>query len=235
MTVEPDGRRTPDPGATAPGAYPLPMLEYAMAPAEPLVDEACSPRTESQQVLSFWLAFLTGPGQEGLGAGFVPLTPDLAAEAELAIARVGTSRSTAACSPTNPGGPTSPGAPGPVAGVGSTAGTGTGGSGARGSGSGTDAGAGAAAGALSPSTPDELAGAAELADAAEPTLPPFLGIAAVSEIISPVALLLVVVLTSGAAFLTSGRPAPPALASGARRVKAGAGAAVRRLPLLRRR
>ena len=54
--------------------------------------------------------------------------------------------------------------------------------------------------------PTELAGAAELADAAEPTLPPFLGIAAVSEIISPIALLLVVVLTSGAAFLTSGRP-----------------------------
>ena len=33
-----------------------------------------------------------------------------------------------------------------------------------------------------------------------------------SEVISPVALLLVVVLTSGAAFLTSGRPMPPALA-----------------------
>jgi hypothetical protein len=235
MTIEPDGRRSPDPGASTPGAYPLPMLEYAMAPAEPLVDDACNPRAESQQLLSSWLTFLTGPAQDGLGAGFVPLTPDLAAEAEQAIARVGTSPSTAACSPTNPGGPTSPGAAGPVAGVGSTAGTGTGGAGARGSGSGTDAGAGAAAGALSPSTPDELAGASELADAAEPTLPPFLGIAAVSEIISPVALLLVVVLTSGAAFLTSGRPAPPALASGARRVKAGAGAAVRRLPLPRRR
>ena len=130
MTVEPDGRRTPDPGASTPGAYPLPMLEYAMAPAEPLVDEACSLRTESQQALSSWLAFLTGPGQEGLGAGFVPLTPELAAEAEQAIARVGTSPSTAACSPTNPGGPTSPGAAGPAAGVGSTAGTGTGGSGA---------------------------------------------------------------------------------------------------------
>jgi hypothetical protein len=235
MTVEPDGRRTPDPGASTPGAYPLPMLEYAMAPAEPLVDEACNPRAESQQLLSSWLTFLTGPAQEGLGAGFVPLTPDLAAEADQAIARVGTSPSTAACSPTNPGGPTTPGAAVPVAGVGSTAGTGTGGSGARGSGSGTDAGAGATAAALSPSTPDELAGAAELADAAEPTLPPFLGIAAVSEIVSPVALLLVVILTSGAAFLTSGRPAPPALASGARRVKAGAGNAMRRLPLPRRR
>ena len=65
MTVEPDGRRTPDPGATAPGAYPLTMIEYAMAPAEPLVDEACAPRPESQQVLSSWLAFLTGPGQAG--------------------------------------------------------------------------------------------------------------------------------------------------------------------------
>ena len=90
-------------------------------------------------------------------------------------------------------------------------------------------------GALSPSTPDELAGAAELADAAEPTLPPFLGIAAVSEIISPLALLLVVVLTSGVAFLTSGRPAPPAVGRAGQRVSSAADTVVRRLPGLRRR
>ncbi len=36
MTVGPDGRRVPDVRATAAGAYPLTMVEYAMAPAEPL-------------------------------------------------------------------------------------------------------------------------------------------------------------------------------------------------------
>jgi len=234
MTVEADGRRTPDPGATALGAYPLTMIEYAMAPAEPLVDAACAPRAESQQVLSSWLSFLTGPGQAALGNGLVPLTADLVAEAEASITRVGALPSTAACTPTNPTRPTTAGPAGPAAGGTSTGASGTGGSGAGVTGSGSGAGAGVDAGALSPSTPAELAGAAELADAAEPTLPPFLGIAAVSELISPVALLLVVVLTSGAAFVTSGRPAPPAVASGARRLRAGAGRAVRRIPLPRR-
>jgi len=233
MTVGADGRRMPDPQATAPGAYPLAMVEYAMAPAEALVDGVCAPRPAEQAVLSSWLSFLTGPGQAALGDGFVPLTADLAAEAEQAIARVGASPTTAVCTPIGPTGPTAPGPAGPPRGASPTGAAGTGGSGSGG-GTGTSTGTGANAGALSESTPAELAGAAELADAAEPRLPPFLGIAAVSELISPVALLLVVVLTSGAAFLTSGRPAPPAVASGARRVRAGAGHAVRRLPLPRR-
>jgi hypothetical protein len=235
MTVDADGRRAPDPGASAPGAYPLTMIEYAMAPSEPLVDEACAPRAESQQLLSSWLTFLTGPAQAGLGVGFVPLTSELTAEAEQAIARVGTSPSTAVCAPVNPGGPGGPGTTGPLAaGVGSSGGTGTGGSGTGTRGSGSGAGADAAAGALSPSTPDELAGASELADAAEPTLPPFLGIAAVSELISPVALLLVVVLTSGAAFLTSGRPVPPAIARAGTKVASAADGLARKLPGVRR-
>ena len=210
-----DGRRVPDPDAAASGAYPLTMIEYAMAPAEPLVDAACAPRAESQQLLSSWLTYLTGPGQATLAPDFVPLTPELAAEAAAERSHRWARRRPPRCArQSTPGDPRVPGAqrrrPVPARPAGPAAGV-------------PDRALGAAwhwqrarvvdaaAGALSPSTPDELAGAAELADAAEPTLPPFLGIAAVSEIISPLALLLVVVLTSGAAFLTSGRPAPPAL------------------------
>ena len=235
MTVEPDGRRIPDPGAGASGAYPLTMIEYAMTPTEPLVDHACVPRAQSQQLLSSWLTFLTGPAQAELGGGFVPLTSDLTAEAEASIARVGTSPSTAVCTPASPTGPTPGGPAGPGGGATPIAASGAGGSGSSGGGTGGSAGAGPDAAALSPSTPDELAGAAELAGEAEPTLPPFLGIAAVSEIISPVALLLVVVLTSGAAFLTSGRPAPPAVARAGRKVSSAADTVVRRLPGVRRR
>jgi hypothetical protein len=231
-----DGRRVPDPDAAVSGAYPLTMIEYAMAPAEPLLDAACAPRAESQQLLSSWLTYLTGPGQATLAPDFVPLTPELAAEAGPAIAQVGASQSTAVCAPINPGGPTGPGGATPLSAAGGngSGGSGSGSGGRDSSGSGSGSGVDAAAGALSPSTPDELAGAAELADAAEPTLPPFLGIAAVSEVISPVALLLVVVLTSGAAFLTSGRPAPPALSRAGRKVASAADTVVRRLPGLRR-
>jgi hypothetical protein len=233
MTEDADGRLVPDPNAVAPGAYPLTMVEYAMAPAEPLVDTACARRSESQALMTSWLSFVTGPGQAALAPDFVPLTPELAAEAAQQIALVGASASTASCAPIGPLPPTIPGgtvppASSPVGGTGSSS------FGSR-SGLGGSGSADAAAAAFSQSTPEELDGAQELAEAAEPKLPPFLGVAAVSELISPVALLLVVVLTSGAAFLTSGRPMPPALASGARRVGSGASRVVRRIPFPRRR
>ena len=237
MTVEADSRRVPNPQATAAGAYPLAMVEYAMAPAEPLIDATCAPRTDSQQVLSSWLSFLTGPGQAALGDGLVPLTPQLADQAQASIAQVGGAPSTARCTPVIPEAPAVPVPSGPGVGGFPTGGSGSGfdtGSGSFGDSSGGGA-AGAGTAALSASTPAELDGAEELADAAEPTLPPFLGIAAVSQVISPIALLLVVVLTSGAAFLTSGRPAPPALARAGRAVTSSADRVVRRLPGLRRR
>ena len=219
--LDDDGRarRPPRPRPAAPprpGAYPLTMVEYAMAPAEPLVDATCAPRAESQQVLSSWLTFLTGPGQAALGPGLRAADARAGGRGrgvDRPGGRVAVDRGVHPRQPRGPGGPR---------------GRGSGGGrrpdrwhrqrvrlGQRSSVAPAAAAApGAGAAALSASTPDELAGAEELADAAEPTLPPFLGIAAVSEIISPMALLLVVVLTSGAAFLTSGRPAPPALAPG---------------------
>jgi hypothetical protein len=169
---------------------------------------------------------VTGPGQQELPAGIVPLTTELRTEAQQAIARVGALPSTAAaCAPTAPTQPTpwSPSSPGAVAA--SPLGDGFGPSGGLGPSGGfpsdlSDVSSGssdAAAGATAPSTPDELAGANELAEAAKPTLPPFLGIRAVSEVISPTALLLLVALTALAAFTTSGRPLPVAVARAPRR------------------
>ena len=101
-TMKPDenGLLVSDPAATAPSApaaaaavadpYPLTFVEYALAPAEPLVDEAtCSVRSSSQALLERWLAYVTGDGQQALPAGFVPLTPALATEAKESIAKVG--------------------------------------------------------------------------------------------------------------------------------------------------
>jgi hypothetical protein len=105
-----DGRRVPNPDAAASGAYPLTMIEYAMAPAEPLVDAACAPRAESQQLLSSWLTYLTGPGQATLAPDFVPLTPELAAEAEQAIAQVARRRPPRRARQSTPGDPRAPGA-----------------------------------------------------------------------------------------------------------------------------
>lgn len=234
MTVDADGRRTPDVSTAAAGAYPLTMVEYAMAPAEALVDDACAPRTGSKALLTSWLQYVTGPGQQEMPDGLVPLTGDLQSEAQASIARVGASPSTATCAPPPTGPPaTPPAAPAAVptgGGLGGAGGTGLPSSRRPTSSSGTDA----ADAAITPSSPDELEGAAELADAARPTLPPFLGIRAVSEVISPVALLLIVALTASAAFATSGRPLPAPVARAPGRAVSAIGRAARWRPRLRR-
>jgi hypothetical protein len=219
MLVDADGRRQPDPAGAAAGAYPLTMVEYAMTPAEPLVDAACAARPGAQALLASWLQYLIGPGQQALPAGFTPLTPDLQAEAGATIPRVGASPSTA-CGPTTPPGPAAgPAAPSvaAVAGTGASgsgAGAGRFGSGAAGPGAGLDAG-------VREATPDELAAASEAADATEPRLPPFLGIRAVSQVLSPVALLLIVGLTSLTALVTSGRTLPAGVRLPVRRRRRG--------------
>jgi hypothetical protein len=219
MLVDADGRRQPDPAGAAAGAYPLTMVEYAMTPAEPLVDAACVARPGSQALLASWLQYLIGPGQQALPAGFTPLTPDLQAEAAATIPRVGASPSTA-CGPTTPPGPAAgPAAPSvaAVAGTGASgsgAGAGRFGSGAAGPGAGLDAG-------VREATPDELAAASEAADATEPRLPPFLGIRAVTQVLSPVALLLIVGLTSLTALVTSGRALPAGVRLPVRRCRRG--------------
>jgi hypothetical protein len=87
----------PNPNTTGSTAYPLTFVEYAMAPAQPLLNTDCSPNTQSQQDLADWLDYITGTGQTELPAGMAPLTPALAAQAKTAIAEVGQSPVTGSC------------------------------------------------------------------------------------------------------------------------------------------
>ncbi len=75
---------------TAPGAYPLTFVEYAVVSTNALVDDACAPRTAQQKMLRDFLSYTTTTGQAALPAGLAGLTPDLAARASAAIAKIGT-------------------------------------------------------------------------------------------------------------------------------------------------
>jgi len=114
MKPDDQGILISDPSATADPAkvqpYPLTMVEYALAPAEALVDEKCGPRTDSQALLKGWLAHLVGDGQASLPPGFVPLPPDLRTAAGAAIDKVGATPTTKTCPDTEgPATPTDPG------------------------------------------------------------------------------------------------------------------------------
>jgi sortase A len=94
-TAPPSSTASSAPGATV---YPLTFVEYALVPAEPLMDAStCTARTGAQSLLNSWLQYVTGAGQSKLPAGLEPLTPDLAAQASAAIAKVGTSPVTGPC------------------------------------------------------------------------------------------------------------------------------------------
>ena len=182
-----------DASAAAGPAYPLTYVEYALAPAEPLVDQStCAVRGTSQALMQQWLTYVTGTGQEHLPAGLVALTPELETEAEAAIAKVGTSPATGPCANTvNPPGNVS----GPGAGAGNSA-LPVGSPGAtRGPTGLAGAPTGAAATANSPAATDEKTIAA---------VPAFAGAAAPDTMGGVVALLGIVLVTSLAAWLTAG-------------------------------
>jgi len=111
--MEPDasGVLQLDPTVTAPAGqpqpYPLTYVEYAMVPAEPLVDATCTARPDSQAALAAWLDYLVSPeGQSELSPGMVALTPELQTQAAAAIAQVGAAPLT--CTPPPPPPGTSP-------------------------------------------------------------------------------------------------------------------------------
>ena len=92
--------------------YPLTYVEYAIAPAQPLLNSDCTANTAAQTAMSQWLTFLVNRGQGDLPAGMAPLPDTLFAQASAAIAKVGAAAP--ACTPTAPAGsnssPTSAGA-----------------------------------------------------------------------------------------------------------------------------
>ena len=109
MTPDVNGMLQPAAHPSDPAAYPLTYVVYAMVPAQPLVDLACTPRPTSQALLTSWLDYLTGPGQKALADGLVPLTPELASQAKAAIAKIGTTPNTCKPPPKAPRADTCPG------------------------------------------------------------------------------------------------------------------------------
>ena len=115
MTAQPDGTLLPNPdGGAVNGVepYPLTYVEYAIAPAQPLLNSDCTANTAAQTTMKQWLTFLVNQGQNDLPAGMAPLPSTLVAQATAAIAKVGAAAP--ACTPTAAAGsnssPTSAGA-----------------------------------------------------------------------------------------------------------------------------
>lgn len=91
-----DAEAVAAPGEVQP--YPLTFVEYALAPAEPLVQETnCTARSSSQALMNIWLEHMTGAGQGQLPRGLVTLPPELAAQTAPAIAKVGKSETSGTC------------------------------------------------------------------------------------------------------------------------------------------
>jgi hypothetical protein len=100
MTAQPDGTLLPDPqGGAVNGVepYPLTYVEYAIAPAQPLMNADCTPNSPAQTALDQWLSFLVGAGQNDMPAGMVQLPGSLVTQAQADIAKVGSAAS--ACAP----------------------------------------------------------------------------------------------------------------------------------------
>jgi hypothetical protein len=100
MVAQPDGTLLPNPQGGAVGGvepYPLTYVEYAIAPAQPLLNKDCTADTAAQTDLHEWLTYLVGQGQQDLPAGMAPLPSSLSAQAQAAIAKVGSA--VPACSP----------------------------------------------------------------------------------------------------------------------------------------
>lgn len=217
------GELLPDPAVSDPNVYPLTFVEYAMVPAEPLVNTDCTLRTGSQELLRSWLTYLVGDGQKNLAPGFAPLTPDLVTKAQAEIAKVGASKLTGTCkgaddvttttttpagdgaaaAPDGSGGDFSAGdlgdvsLPDDVAAADGGSAAGTGDSGSTGDESSAD---GSVGGPASQKREEKT----ELASSSQ-GLPDYAGRRGVSSLLALVAIAFVVLLTSAGARLTSRR------------------------------
>lgn len=124
MTVQPDGTLLSDPeGGAVNGVepYPLTYVEYAIAPAQPLLNPDCTPNTAGQAALAQWLNFLVGPGQNDMPPGMVQLPSSLVTQAQAAIAKVG--GAAPACTPASSTSGSSAASPGVAGSSGSPSGS----------------------------------------------------------------------------------------------------------------
>jgi len=198
MTAQADGTLLPSAAAAGPAGqpqpYPMTMVEYAMVPAEPLVDASGCARLASQALLTDWLTYVLGDGQKNLPPGMLPLPPALAATATQQLAKVGATASTATCTTPPPGTSTPSAVAAPTDLVGATNYSSSYGSTSTATSSGTSSDATAAPPAAS----------AELAVASGP-IPDYVGNSPASGLIGVAAMAGVLLLVFGAAAFSSGR------------------------------
>jgi sortase A len=202
-TMKPDdhGLLQPDPQAAEASAavdgvtpYPLTYVQYALTPAQPLVEADCTLRTDSQALLTKWLTYVTTDGQSNLPEGFVGLPDSLEQEAAASIQKVGATPLTGACAGTGGTGTTGNNT---VAASGSTGGLG-----------GTSVPTASRIGTSSPTpnalTPNATSPVAADAKDVAIAVPAFAGHKLPDTNDGIVALIGIVVLTSLAAWVTSG-------------------------------
>jgi ABC-type phosphate transport system substrate-binding protein len=220
MTRNADGTLTANAANPDPGAYPLPLVQYALSPGAKFADTAKRDR------LVTFLRYATGPGQQGLPAGTYPLTTALKAQAEASLAKIGAT-APGRVPPRTPA-PAAPAPSGslPPASVGTPPGV-SGGAGGPGD-SAAGAGSGSAPSAAAP--PNAAAGPQRL-QAARPgaartvtdavSIPVFPGLrgTALGRAGPVLGLVALVGLVSLAAFATSGRSAGPLAARMRRRLR----------------
>ena len=100
-----DGLRLPPPSAPT-GAYPLTYVEYALTPAEQLLDSDCKPEPAELTAIKRWLGYVTDQGQADdqlATSGMVALPDSLRAEAAASLDEIGSSAPTSGpCGPATP-------------------------------------------------------------------------------------------------------------------------------------
>lgn len=103
MVEAADGTLALDPAQGGDG-YPLTFVEYAVTPAEEIVDEACAPDEAARTAIRDWVGYVAGEGQRfSSAAGLVALPQDLRTDAEATVARIGAADITVGpCAPTTP-------------------------------------------------------------------------------------------------------------------------------------
>jgi hypothetical protein len=205
-----DGSLQPGDSSGDPRAYPLTFAESIAAPVNPLVDANCQPDKAKQDRLTTLLRAATNGGQLAMGAGLVPLTPELLGAAQDAAAKVGAGVSAASCTEKgtaagNP--PPAAGNPPPAASTPSFPGSPL---------PGQTPNAGDPPKASPPAT---VVDAQKVAESVR--IPVFPGAGPLGELGPLLALVVLVILPSATAYLMAGRPAPPWLTRILRRVANG--------------
>ncbi|HEY5153557.1 MAG TPA: hypothetical protein VIJ47_02415, partial [Acidimicrobiales bacterium] len=203
LVPQADGTLLPNPRATAPAGQTQPyaqtFVEYAMVPAEPLVDASGCARPGSQKLLKDWLAYVLGDGQKNLPPGMLPLTTELTSVANQQLAKVGATASTATCTAPPPSIPATDASSGSA----DVSGNGSSGSSEASFTSSSGSSSTGSPAAVTPPPGSPVAGAA-LAAASTP-IPDYNGHSPASGLVAVATLLGIVVLVFGAAALSSGR------------------------------